>query len=168
MDRCNCNGIVWSACLNKNSKVIKSLLSTLSSHISSLHGKNTIAKKFKQSNTMTTNTVLNIHQKCESRINLVALSACDCAQSVIRNVLTTIHSFSSRQWMTQRRCVYELFHWHNTQLICVKHVKNSWMTISSVRISYPAECNCHLLLWKTSESFSCLLLSIQTTVYKPM
>ena len=68
--------------------------------------------------------------------------------------------------MTQRQCVYELFHWHNTQLICVKCIKNSWMTISSVRISYPAECNCHLLLWKTSESFSCLLLSIQTTVYQ--
>ena len=66
-------------------------------------------------------------------------------QSEIHNVLTTIHSFSSKQWMTQRQCVYELSHWHNTQLICVKCVKNSWMIISSVRISYPAECNCHLL-----------------------
>ena len=102
---------------------------------------------------------------------IVALSACDYTQSEIRNVLTcwqTIHSFSSRQWMTQWWCVYELSNWYNTQLICVKRIKNSWMTISSVRISYPAECNCHLLLWKTSESFSCLLLSIQTSVYKPM
>ena len=96
------------------------------------------------------------------------LANCDYMQSEIRNVLTIIHSFTSRQWMTQRQCVYELSHWHNTQLICVKHIKSSWVTISSIRISYPAECNCHLLLWKTSESFSYLLLSIQTSVYKPM
>ena len=84
----------------------------------------------------------------------VTLSAnFDYTQSEIRNVLTTIHSFSSKQWMTQRQCVYELFHWHNTQLICVKHIKNSWMTISSVRISYPAECNCHLVYRMTSESY---------------
>ena len=31
------------------------------------------------------------------------------------DMLTTIHSFSSKQWMTQRQCVYELSHWHNTQ-----------------------------------------------------
>ena len=87
-------------------------------------------------------------------------------QSEILNVLTTIHSFSSKQWMTQRQCVYELSHWHNTQIICVKHVKNSWMIISSVRISYPAECNCHLLYRMTPESY--LFSSIVAFVYKPM
>ena len=79
-------------------------------------------------------------------------------QSEIFNVLTTIHSFSSKQWMTQRQCVYELSHWHNTR-ICVKRVKNSWMTISSVRMSYPAECNCHLCCerhLRVSHVFSCL------------
>ena len=59
----------------------------------------------------------------------------------------------SRQWMTQRQCICEVSYWHNTQLICVKHIKNSWMTISSVKISYPAECNCHLLYRMTSESY---------------
>ena len=84
----------------------------------------------------------------------VALSAnCDYTQLEIRKVLTTIHSFSSRQWMTQRQCVYELIYWHNTQLIYVKHIKNSWMTISSVKISYPAECNCHLLYRMISEIY---------------
>ena len=84
----------------------------------------------------------------------VALSAnCDYTQLEIRNVLTTIHSFSSRQWMTQRQCVYELSQWQNTQLICVKCIKNSWMTISSVKITYPTECNCHLLYRITSESY---------------
>ena len=83
----------------------------------------------------------------------VALSTCDYMQSEIRNVLTTIHSFPSKQWMTQRQCVYEFSYWHNIQLICVKRIKNSWMTISSVKISYPAECNCHLLYRMTSESY---------------
>ena len=40
-----------------------------------------------------------------------------------------------------------------TQPICVKHIKNSWMTIWSVKISYPAECNCHPLYRMTSESY---------------
>ena len=35
----------------------------------------------------------------------------------------------------------------------MKHIKNSWMTISSVKISHPAECNCHLLYRMTSESY---------------
>ena len=79
-------------------------------------------------------------------------------------MLTNNPSFSSKQWMTQRQCVYELFHWHNTQLICVKCIKNSWMTISSVRISYPAECNCHLFvvkdIWEMSHVFSCLFRQV--------
>ena len=41
------------------------------------------------------------------------------------NMLTTIHSFSSKQWMTQRQCVYELFYWHNAQLISINCIKNS-------------------------------------------
>ena len=78
----------------------------------------------------------------------------------ILNVLTTIHSFSSKQWMTQRPSVYELSSWHITQLICVKRVKNSWMTISSVKsLSYYYSCQEQLspFLVKTSES---LLMSI--------
>ena len=86
------------------------------------------------------------------------------------------HSFSSKQWMTQRQCVYELSNWHNTQLISVKHIWNSWMTISSVRIS-------HLLLFQPRaihtifiEQFiqwhlrviSWLLMSVHAFVYKPM
>ena len=78
----------------------------------------------------------------------------------IRNVLMcwqTIHSFPSKQRMTQRQCVYELLHWHNTQLICLKRAKNSWMTISSwlqcENLINTAECNCHLLYRKTSESY---------------
>ena len=104
--------------------------------------------------------------------DFVALSACDYTQSEIRNmlkVLTTIHSFSSRQWMTQRQCVYELSYWHNTQLICVKCIKNSWMTISSVKISCPAECNCHLLYRMTYESYlmsSLLLLPVYINPFK--
>ena len=35
----------------------------------------------------------------------------------------------------------------------MKRIKNSWMTISSVKISHPAECNCHLLYRMTSESY---------------
>ena len=71
----------------------------------------------------------------------VALLACDYSQSEIRivlNMLTNNSQFLSKQWMTQRQCVYELPYWHNTQLICVNRVKNSWMIISIssfVRIS---------------------------------
>ena len=71
----------------------------------------------------------------------VALSTCDYSQSEIRivlNMLTNNSQFPSKQWMTQRQCVYELSYWHNTQLICVKRVKDSWMIISInsyVRIS---------------------------------
>ena len=82
--------------------------------------------------------------------------------------LTTIHSFSSKQWMTQRQSVYELSSWHITHLICVKHIKNSWMTISSVKsLSYYYSCQEQLspFLVLTSES---LLMSIVTFVYKPV
>ena len=64
----------------------------------------------------------------------VAISAISNSFEIL-NVLTTIHSFSSKQWLTLRQYVYELSNWHNTQLICVKHVRISWMTTSSVRIS---------------------------------
>ena len=70
----------------------------------------------------------------------VAISAISNSFEIL-NMLTTIHSFSSKQWMTRRQCVYGLPNWHNTQLICVKRIKNSWMTIWSVRIS-------HLLLFQ--------------------
>ena len=75
------------------------------------------------------------------RVQCVALSACGYPQSEIwkmLNVLTNNSQFPNWQWMTQRQCVYELSYWHNTQLICVKRVKNSWMIISIssyVRIS---------------------------------
>ena len=83
----------------------------------------------------------------------------------ILNMLT-IHSFSSKQWMTQRQSVYELSSWHITQLICVNHVKNSWLTISSVKsLSYYYSCQEQLspFLVMTSES---LLMSTVAFVYK--
>ena len=58
----------------------------------------------------------------------VAISAISNSFEIL-NMLTTIHSFSSKQWMTLRQCVYELPNWHKTQLICVKCVMNSWITI---------------------------------------
>ena len=94
----------------------------------------------------------------------VAISAISNSFEIL-NVLTTIHSFSSKQWMTQRQSVYELSSWHITQLICVKRVKNSWMTISSVKsLSYYYSCQEQLspFLVKTSES---LLMSIVAFVY---
>ena len=38
-----------------------------------------------------------------------------CDSFEILNVLTTIYSFSSNQWMTLRQCVCELSNWHNTK-----------------------------------------------------
>ena len=95
----------------------------------------------------------------------VAISAISNSFEII-NMLTTIHSFSGKQWMTQRQSVYELSSWHITQLMCVKCVKNSWMTISSVKsLSYYNSCQEQLspFLVKTSES---LLMSIVAFVYK--
>ena len=51
------------------------------------------------------------------------------------NMLTTIHSFSSKQWLTQRQCVYELSYWHNAQLISVNCIKNSQLIFSCWQIS---------------------------------
>ena len=101
-----------------------------------------------------------LHPVSQKKLDLiVAISAISNSFEIL-NVLTTIHSFSSKQWMTQRQSVYELSSWHITQLICVKHVKNSWMTISSVKsLSYYSSCQEQLspFLVKTSES---LLMSI--------
>ena len=97
----------------------------------------------------------------------VAISAISNSFEIL-NMLTTIHSFSSKQWMTQRPSVYELSSWHTTQLICVKCIKNSWMTISSVKslsYYYSYQEQLSLFLVMTSES---LLMSIVTFVYKPL
>ena len=97
----------------------------------------------------------------------VAISAISNSFEIL-NMLTTIHSFSSKQWMTQRPSVHELSSWHTTQLICVKCIKNSWMTISSVKslsYYYSYQEQLSLFLVMTSES---LLMSIVTFVYKPL
>ena len=90
----------------------------------------------------------------------VSLSDCDYTQSEIRNVLMcwqTIHSFSSKQWMTQRQCVYELFHWHNTQLICVLE---SHIQLNAIVTYY---CERHL---RVSHAFSCLFRQVYISQYK--
>ena len=81
----------------------------------------------------------------------VALSANNnCMQSEIRNVLTTIHIFSSSsEWLKDN--VSMNFY---IDTIPSSYVWSTLrMTISSVKISYPAECNCHLLYRMTSESY---------------
>ena len=97
--------------------------------------------------------------------DVVAISAISNSFEIL-NMLTTIHSSSSKPWMTQRPSVYELSSWHITQLIYVKHIKNFWMTISSdTSLSYYNSCQEQLspFLVETSES---LLMSIVAFVYK--
>ena len=68
--------------------------------------------------------------------------------------------FLQQQWMTQRQCVYELFHWHNTQLISVKHMLRTLEWLSQVLESHiqlnaidTYSCKRHL---RVSHVFSCL------------
>ena len=73
----------------------------------------------------------------------------------ILNVLTTIHSFPDKQWMTQRPSVYELSSWHIIQLICVKTLEWPSQLSNLWAITIPEKSNCRHL-----RVFSCLLLHL--------
>ena len=86
----------------------------------------------------------------------------------ILNVLTTIHSFSSRQWISQRQCVYELSNWHNTQLIYVWSALETLEWPSQVwgSLIYYYSCQEQLSpfvfndIWELSHDFSCLFMHL--------
>ena len=95
-----------------------------------------------------------MHDNLFCALSSVALSAnCNCTQSEIRNMLT-IHNFptGSSEWLKVYVSVNFSIDTAISSYVWSASRTLEWLS-QVLKISHPAECNCHLLYRMTSESY---------------